>query len=70
VIDEEIRSNLAFNSRGDAEPCTGFSLEELNQDTAKAVNTKADLISPSKKITKNKESLRLVNKKPSKKSRN
>lgn len=54
----------------EADSFTGFSFEEFNKEFAEEVNSEAKITSPSKKITKNKESLRLVNKKPSKKSKN
>jgi curved DNA-binding protein CbpA len=60
----------APNCRAEAESFNGFSFEEFNKEFAQALNTGERINSPSKKITKNKESLRLINKKPSKKNKN
>jgi len=70
LIDDEVSTNASSNGTGNAKAFTGFSFEEFNKEFTIAMDEQAKLNSPSKKITKNKESLRLINKKPSKKSKN
>jgi len=70
IIDDDLRSNLSFNCREDSESFTGFSFGRLEKELSGKTKMKEKLNEPSKKIAKNnKESLRLVNKKPSKKSK-
>jgi len=70
IIDQDVSTNASSNGTGDYKSFPGFSFEEFNKEFVTAMDEQAKLNSPSKKITKNKESLRLINKKPSKKNKN
>jgi hypothetical protein len=71
IIDEEVRNEFPFNGFKDKGLYNPYCFSELDSEFIKA-EAKNKINSPSKKITKNKDTLniRLVNKKPSKKSRN